>query len=250
MRGIPDDPSRRRLIVVLDETGYERLDYDDAASALARRQEIAIMKWPADVDDALATRLQRQGVASPGSVLIQSPYRHDEYVAEANAPDAFALEKAAIFVRLCQLLGAKKVSVEVLEDERNRRKTRTTAQAGKGPVKVSGELELESFDNVASNISWIDTYEGCEPDALRASALLRAHNLDHDPTLRSLVEACEDGSNRQKTRTLTIDLSRDSNQLLKIAAGLEIPTVLSAGGRFERESVSKSRYRATYNVSF
>ena len=208
------------------------------------------MRWPALPQDDLAVRLDRRGIASPGSVLIQSPYDPDEYAGEADASDSFALQKVAIFTRLCQLLGAKEVEVEVLEDESTHKQYRAQARGGKGPVTATGHVQHDAHNSVASNISWVDTYSGGSADLKGALALLAAHNLYGDPTLASLVQAGDSAANRQQTRRLTVDLTRESKKALEIAAGLKIPAAFSASATFKRNLTAQSHYRITYRVQF
>jgi hypothetical protein len=249
MSHLPERHSQRRLIIVLDVVDYDGLeirgDYE-----LFHRPDIAVMKWPAESSDALADRLERQGLAVPGAVLLQSPYYADDYAAEEGCAEHFAQQKIAIFSRLCQLLGARRVTAEVIKDTEKGFEITASAGAGRGGIGGSVSGGYEGIARVAESMAWSDEYTGHTADVDAALALLSSTNLDRDPPLRSLVEARGLTKNAHVSRVLTISLTNESRKTFELALSLVIPETVSASGTFRRQQSRMATYVVTYNVLF
>lgn len=246
---LPEKPSQRRIIVVLEEAAYDRLSYDPQASEWIR-PEVAALLWPAELDDPLALELERRSLARPGEVLIQSPYDMQEYAPLDEAAELFGQQKFALFSRLCQMLGARDVAVVAMQEERNGELRSVEVKAGRGPIKTSASYRGEGLDRLAANLSWRDVYQGADPQIREAKEFLRDRGLQGDPVLSSLIESREDGHNRHNSRDLTVDLTRESDRTLTAAAGLKIPVALELAGNFHKKEFHHSKFRVQYRVEF
>jgi len=71
-----------------------------------------------DPGDILQNELLRQGLLIAGNVLVQNPYRPQQYAVISEADEKFALNRFFIFSLLCQQLGAKAVQIRALEQTR------------------------------------------------------------------------------------------------------------------------------------
>lgn len=246
---LPERPALRRIIVVLDETDYDRLAYDPEAAPLVR-PEIAALLWPAEPGDTLALRLEGRGLARPGAVLLQSPYDGDDYAMEGEAAEVFSLQKFATFSVLCQILGARQVSVVTVQEDHKGEVRTLDAKVGSGPISATANVRSKGLDRLAASMAWQDSFAGGPADVEAARALLVQRGLDHDPILGSLIDSRAYAANRHESRTLTVDLTREADQTLSIAAGLKVPAYLSASATFRRELTSSAKYRVEYRVDF
>lgn len=249
---LPARPSRRRVLVVLDEADADRLQYEGWGE-LGSRSDVAVVNADDEVDqDApVLSHLERRGLLVPGNILVQNPYRTERYeVASADAGDQFAIEKFAIFSHLCQRLGARRVTASALANSRTGQTIDLEAEAGKGPLKIGARGELDRLEKLATKLQWKDTYGGSSPDLRAARELLVVHALDHDTALSSLIDAREYSANPHRERELTVDLSAESNKNIKAALELKIPAYLSGMGKFTRSNSALTNYSVSYKVAF
>lgn len=249
---LPKQPSERRVVIVLERTGFERLDYDHRARQLIK-PGVAAMRWPPEESDELAVSLDAQGLAVPGAVLMQSPYAPTSYVLpDEDAAIHLALEKASTFVSLCCYLGAKRVLLRQVRDESSG--VELSADGGVTAKGVRGKLGggSKQMRQLKESMSLSATFSGGPPDVPLARSLLQGRRLDHDPVFASLVERCEYAENRQVSESVKFSVSDEVNRTLNFVLDLELPgdVPMFAKVGINRKKWHAANYQFTYDVEF
>lgn len=246
---LPERASERVVIYVMDTIDLERIQYDEGFDP--RDTYVAVVDATiVEPSDRLKGELDRRGLLIPGSTLVQNPYRPEEYATVSDAPGKYALDKFVIFSSLCQLLGARSVRMQSLEETKSG-KTRTLGASAKGQVVEGGGTAVSSAgQQILSQKNLLDTFHGGEPDIEAARDLLRRLRLDDDPILRSLVDLRAAPGNPHKQRWISVDLSQETNNNLSLAVQATTPAFLKLrvdASTIKSESV---RLRVDYLIEF
>jgi hypothetical protein len=249
----PQLPEHRRLIVVLDEDEYGRCSYDADGTELLRSPETWVTPFPLSDRvrrDTLVQQLLAAGKLNPGAVLLQSPFSSDEYEPVEDAPERYAVRKHFIFTELCRRLGAKSVSVAVVES--NTKEGNTEVQVSGGKLKMGAEIRGKHarLADLASSLKLTEQYVGGDADRNGAQALLESVQLTTDPVLTSLVDARSNGSNLMRQRTYTVEVTRETTARLEVLAKVKVPLFVHVTGDLKRLSREKETFRVTYEVNF
>lgn len=245
---LPSSPRGRRVIYVVDQFNLDRLSYSSDVGELYR-PDVALLKWPVDAEDELAVELDDARLVTPGVILVQSPFDASVYLDLSNASDTIALQKAALFCHLCQLLGAKDVRIASVNKVEEKAGAKGAAGGGRGPVKITADAALEGEVKFASALTWHDRYPMAEGNIEGARELLRSRNLVQDVVLRNFVDA-RALPNRLAFRKLTLSLDREARATLEMAANLKIPASIHGIASAQRSSASSFRYSIDYEVTF
>ncbi len=132
----PDRPEQRRMIVALSEAEYDRCGYDDEGRALLADSGTWVVPVPLPEEARKAPTVQRlldQAVLFEGQVLLQSPYRFDDYAPAESYTERMAIRKHFLFSELCRRLGAKRVQVSTVA---------TLTREGTVSLDVTGNKKL------------------------------------------------------------------------------------------------------------
>jgi hypothetical protein len=244
--------SARRFIIVLTQAEMDRCEYDVEGAELLRAPGVWLVPdsaAQADVNDPVVAALDRSGLLSAGNVLMQMPYDPDVYEPVEDAPKRAAERKHLIFTELCQLLGATRVRLEVVETQSEKGEGRVTLKGSTRSVSGDGAAEKKAADALAATMSLDDRYVGGEPEIRAAEQLLEATGLSADPLMRNLINVRKVG-NALHSRKYTVDLSRESSRQLKIAAQVKVPVFMSLNATIQTLTPTAEKHRATYEVSF
>ncbi|MGY1702697.1 hypothetical protein [Geodermatophilus sp. SYSU D00766] len=244
--------SARRLVVVLTQAGLDRCSYDDDGADLLRTPGVWLVPDAAaqeQPDDPLIAKLDRAGLMLPGNILVQMPYDPDDYETADEAHQRAAERKHLIFTELCQLLGATRVHLKVLETQSDKGEARVDLTGSRPAVTGKGHVERRTVEALAATMTLDDRYVGGPADIEKARALLEATRLTSDPLMGQLVRARSTG-NKLRSRKYTVDLSRESSRHVKAAAQLKVPGFLSVDASSLKHTTHALKHHATYEVSF
>lgn len=249
---LPRRRAQRRVVFVLDQAGIDALNADPTAHEVLAREDAAVLNAGTDpsLTDDIAKGLERQGLLVPGSILIASPYRDGDYASLDEAVDRFSLEKWSAVSTLCSLLGAQTLSVQVVEDTVTNTRVEVQARGGRGPVDAGATGSMSHVERFVGQMHWDDVFVGGEMALDRATDYLKASGLESDPEVRSLVEARSHPGNLLVRRTVTIDLSRESQRTIDAALKIRVPAILNLDGTFQRAAESQAHYKVTLEVVF
>lgn len=241
-------PADREVIVVETETQLVRHSYVDPGPELLRASGTWTVSNETEGSELLQD-LAAKGLLRPGQILVQSPYDPATYFRAADARVNASEEKHFIFTQLCRLLGATRVTQEIVERHEEKGVHKLSAEGGKGPfkLKLSGQDQAET--RLASRIALDDNYAGHPADTEAAVALLGKHGLLADPFLTSCLDA-RSGGNELKSRTLTVELSQEVEHKLALASRLVVAKLVTVDGSGSADWLTKKSYRAHYSVIF
>lgn len=238
----------REVIVVESEAQLVRHSYVNPGPELLR----ASGTWTVSSEtegSGLLLDLAAKGLLRPGHVLVQSPYNTEIYYRADDARVAASEEKHFIFTQLCRLLGATRVTQEVVERHEDNRVQKLSAEAGKSPWKFKAVGQDQAEQRLASRIALDDTYFGHAADVAAALELLGKHNLVGDPFLTSCVDA-RSGGNELTSRSWTVELSQEVERKMDLVARLVVEKLINAEVTASTNWLSKKSYRAHYSVTF
>lgn len=250
----PDDPSRRKAILILKQHDIEQCAYTPGAMQLQLDEEAYVLQFPIRSQGEVPLALQNifdAGLARPGSILVQSPFDAESYEEASLAPQRFALAKHMYFSTLCMYLGAKEVSVEQID---------LSTRAGKISVNSKGErlggsaqvsVKAEELKRFCAQMNLRDEFEGGHPDIAAAEKLLRRTGLLADPNMRTLLEMRRDGMNNQLlTRKLTLSLSNEAKSNLNVVGRLKVPEFVTLSVEYDQVVKEQHDYTLTIIVRF
>lgn len=249
----PTDPCRRKAILVLQKHDIEKCAYEPEAAETLLDEEVYILPYPDQNKQYNSIALQNiyaSGLASPGSVLIQSPFDPDNYEEATLATQRFALEKHMYFSKLCLLLGAKQVIVEQIDLQTRSTKLSINANGEITGKKEGVELESSELENLRSQMDLCDNFTGGIPDIQAAENLLRKNGIWSDPSMRNLVEMRREGANQLLSRKLTLNLSSESKKNLKVIGNLALPKFIKLSADYNKVISQQLDYTLTVLVKF
>jgi len=231
-------PERRRVLIVLTAEDARLSRTDPGTVDALDSPEALLVALPERHEpgppDKLLERLRQSNRLRPGALLVQSPFNVDHYEPADRALAEFAVEKFMLLSRLCSILGATRVTTEHVTSDR--RKT-TTRGAGTAKVRVQNaqaKVDHELVEWVTSRLQLNDNFRGGVPNISEAQAFLRERGLEDDEELASLVDL-RAGENPLTSRQISLSLTRDSSENLRIAAQFTTMKFLKVDAEFLRQ---------------
>ena len=249
MSRFPEDPRRRRVVMVLEQHDIDKMHQDGETAIFAdpHAQVITTLETAGPADTALAGIID-SGLDHPGTLLVQSPFQTDVYAEGGQAAEQFALTKQTLFLNFCQLLGATRVSVTQVTTVDGDKADTLDLEGGRFGASGSLSGKRTESEKLAARLSLLDEFEGGPPDIESAEALLRDNRLMGDQVMRSMLQA-RAGRNGIKRRTVTLNLSSETKNSLGVLAKLQIaPAHVSCD--FKRIANERRTYELHMEVLF
>lgn len=253
LQSFPDDPSRRRVVLVLTQHDIEKSAYENGAARALQDEETYVVQFPvaASDDQPLALRnITDSGLATPGRMLVQSPYDPNTYEDASLAAKRFAMDKHMHFSMLCQHLGAKEVLVKQIELKTQTGKSKLDLTAERHGVSAEVGITNEDLDSLRNELSLRQEFHGGSANIDAAEQLLRRTSLLADPGMKTLLELRRDGDNPLKTHEISLSLSSESRKRLEVAARLKIPQFVRLTADYQRVCEEQHEYKLTVVVRF
>ena len=226
-RPLPVEPERRRILMVLDEPSFTRLSYEKNGPALLYSDELHVVRLPLKQRGPLFEKLGAKALLHTGSVLLQSPFDPDDYEKIESAEEHFARLKLYHFTHLCQLLGARRVTVEQLEIS-SEKGTDVVQLDGAAPgVLATGKLKMEETQRLRRQFSMSTQFAGSSADVNAARSYLAQHRLSGDQIVASMVELAA-SANRVTSQRVHLHLSDETRRNIDAVTQLALPTFLTA----------------------
>lgn len=249
----PDDPSRRKAILILSAYDIEKCAYEPDAARALLDEEAYVLPFPLLKQDKASLALRNivdAGLARPGHMLVQSPYDVEAYEEAALAPQRFALAKHMYFSTLCMHLGAKEVVVEQIDLHTRSGKTELDVKGERSGGSAQVSVETEKLEQFRAQLNLRDEFEGKTADIEAAERLLRRTGLLADSNMRNLIEMRRDGVNRLKARELVLSLSSESRNNLNVVGRLKVPAFVKLSADYDRVVKEHQDYTLTVVVRF
>ena len=256
---VPDGASQRRLIFIVSPADHFKLlnGAVDPTENITTHEGVHVLPTNFEPSDskslAIWQHLQDARLNKIGNVLVQSPFKEDEYVQLEEADTTLATMKYYLFSEFCRRLGAKSVAVT---DVKISSRTSTISLDAKFDQSISpnvpgvtAEIDNEILRKAKQLICLHDEYDGAETDVVAAKNLLKDNGLSHDPAFNSLLYARSD-NNQMKSRTLVLSLSRESKDMLKLAAGVKVPKFLNLSADWNKVSSGEVDYEVKMEIKF
>ncbi len=244
---LPDEPSRRKIVMVLKPEDIEALRFDEDGPALLLNEEVHILSSQPSNPDSDVQRLIDQGLVNPGAILVQNPFDKNLYQDKPEAVEQFALDKHLHFSTLCGLLGAREVEIKQIRKKKGERETSVSVEGGIPVMGVEGSGESKELESFHSQLTLKDEFEGSEPDMEAATELLQRTGLSGDANMRGLLDIYI----RIKSRTLELNLTTEVHRNLKVLANLKVPSYLaSLEADYDRKVHEQTEYILTITVNF
>ena len=248
---LPDEPSRRKIIMVLKPEEIEALRFDEDGPDLLLNGEVHILSSEISEPDPDVQRLIDQGLVKSGAVLVQNPFDKNLYQDKPEAVEQFALDKYLRFSELCGLLGAREVEIKQIREKKGKRETTLSVEGGIPTVGVEGSRVSKELELFCSQLTLKDEFEGGEPDTEAATELLQRAGLSGDVIMRGLLSMFRGQNNKIKSRTLALNLTTEVHRNLKVLAGLNVPKFLaSMGADYDSKVQEQTEYTLNITVNF
>ena len=242
----PDEPSRRKIVVILKPEDIEALRFDEDGPALLLNEEVHILSSHSSNPDPDVQRLIDQGLVKPEAVLVQNPFDKNLYQDKPEAVEQFALAKHLYFSTLCGLLGAREVEIEQIRRKKGERENSVSLEGGIPKAGVEGSGESKELELFRSRLALKDEFEGGEPDTEAATELLQRTGLSGDANMRGLLNVFQGQNIKMKSRTLELNLTTEVHRNLKVLANLKVPKFLAS---LEADHDSKVQEQTEYTLN-
>ena len=256
---LPEEPEKRRVILVLSNSGLETLDQQSYGNPSVRRllkdDQVSLL----NVDDlatqnsSLVKKLKGSGLLNPGSLLIQSPYDPSLYANANEASYKFAQEKCVFFSELCGCLAARKVSAKQME-----LKTIDTQKKFNGNINssyggIGGQAAMNAWERMKKEVNINEQYPQQYPNLDAAKELIEQFQFLSDPYINSLFRRRKSGIRIESSR-YTLSVTEESKQNLNLAFSLGIPREvgLQVGLKVNIEALKQETFEFSveYEVEF
>ena len=247
----PNEPHRRRALLVLNEEKIVTLRYEEDGPDLLRNEEVYILPSSLQGSNPAVQNLIDGGLVRPGAVLIQSPFDKDKYENSTQAVERFALDKHMHFSKLCMYLGAREVIVEQIELKNTEDRKIVSLQGGLS-MKGTGDIKIED-EEVASfydKMTLHDRFQGGLPDVQAAEEHLKRTGLSGDDTMRSLIDLRRNPNNLLSSRELRLNMTSEVKRNFNVLANLNIPAYISLEAGYDRHVREQTEFTLTIKVDF
>ena len=138
----PNEPHRRKTVLVLDQQDIDALRYEAGGADLLLNKDVYTLSSSLEESNPIVQDLIDSGLVQPGTVLIQSPFDKNVYENSIQAVERFALAKYLHFSTLCMNLGAREVTVEQIELKNTEDRKIVSIQGGLS-MKGTGDVKIE-----------------------------------------------------------------------------------------------------------
>jgi hypothetical protein len=245
------DQYKKKNILVVGKKDYDLCVHEGVGAEL-QQDNVAILKLPIqreNKDSRFLSSLDNEGLLISGNILVQSPFDTDTYVDAASALQQFSLDKHMYFSQLCQLLGAKKLTVNEINIKNVNGKSSFNLSSKVSLVDGKVSVEYEELEHLKSSLELKDAFEGSDPDVEAAKEFLFNHRLNLDPQMKALVQM-RGNNNPLKSRTLKINLSREAKKSLSVVAHLKIPDLFKMDTSFNKQVDENTEYELQVTIAF
>ena len=247
----PDEPHRRKTVLVLNQTDIDALSFEEGGSDLLLKEGVYILSSSLKESNPVVQDLINSGLVQPGAVLIQSPFNKNRYENSQQAMERFALDKHLFFSALCGLLGAREVTVEQIERKNTKDKKTISLQPdlsmkGSGDIKIEDE-ELASF---CGKLSLHDKFQGGSSDVPAAEEHLRENGLLGDADMRSLIDLRRNPNNLLTSRKRKLNMTSEVKRNFNVLANLNVPAYISLEAGYDRHVSEQTEFILTVKVDF
>ncbi len=247
----PDEPQRRKTVLVLNQQDIDALRYEEGGADILLNEEVSILPSSLKQSNSVVQDLIDSGLVQPGAVLIQSPFDKDIYENSIQAVERFALAKYLHFSTLCMNLGAREVIVEQIELKNTEDRKIVSLQGGL-PMKGAGGVEIknEEMDSFCNKLTLHDKLQGGSPDVQAAEEHLKRTGLSGDDAMRSLIDLRRNPNNLLTSRKLHLNMTREVKRNFNVLANLNIPVYLSLETGYDRHVREQTEFTLTVKVDF
>ncbi|MDJ1180490.1 hypothetical protein PJF56_16635 [Roseofilum sp. BLCC_M91] len=227
-QSIPENPERRRSIMILMPDSLEQLKSQPGGSELILNPQVCLLDFTNHQSSDLLHKLKNSGLFNANAVLIQSPYNPSDYAELTDSRYKFAEAKCIHFATLCGLLGARKLNIEQMELKTTDGSIKLEGNLDmKISAKVGTEAEQRSWNLMRQKINIQQEYAKAKPVLDQAQAYLQKHQWLSDPHMNSLIALRQEGISL-KTHKFSLDLTTEHRKNLKILFSLGIPQYLTS----------------------
>lgn len=244
----PEEPHRRKTVLVLNQTDIDALNYKEGGADLLRNDEVYILHSSLKESNSVVQDLIDSGLARPGSVLIQSPFDKNRYENSQQAVERFALDKHLLFSELCGLLGAREVTVERIE-RKNTEGKETVSFRSSFFIGSGGETENEDLASFCGKLTLHDKFQGGSPDVPAAEEHLRESGLLGDTDMRSLIDLRRNPNNPLTSRDINLNMTSEVKSNFKVLANLDL-SFLSLEAGYDRQVREQTEFILRVKVDF
>jgi hypothetical protein len=219
---LPTDPVRRRIILVLGEAEMRLYKSRQDLRQILVSDGVAVLRPAPGLEKSeqgeLERKLEKLGLLQSKAVLIQNPYRPDEYLNAGNDPEeAVARAKIQAFLHLCQLLGAARVTAKSVTETEDASSSTFDVSGGAianiGPVNAAHSQKADSLEKLARKLSYTQENASGQADILAAWEFLRSHGLEWDQDFVYLVETVQAERNPVARLTVRMDTKAATDQI-------------------------------------
>ena len=249
----PDEPSRRKIVLILNQDDIEALRYEDGGSDILLNEEVHIVSPHQPQPDPAVQALVDQGVVTSGAVLVQNPFDKSLYHRESEAVEQIALAKLLHFSTLCGHLGAREIKIKQIRLKKEEREATFSVEGGI-PVAGSGKLDQkrEELNSFAHQLSLTHEFDGGEPNIQAATEFLQRTGLSNETIMQDMLNKAQI-HNKPKSSKINLNLTSEGHQNLKVLASLNLRATklpISLESSYDRKEYERAEYTLTIAVEF
>lgn len=258
MTNARSDNPNARSVLVLEDREYQKISTSPKSVELLADTQALIVPYSMAPDqnraliEHIRVLLTDGGMLKAGQLLIRNPFEDEAFEPAAGAIESFASAKFGHMAAVAGLLGARRVFFENSEVDVQQSKRATTGKFGWLGSKGSGNLNAEVEERLKKKIQAEYLFQGSSPSPEEAIDYLRAHRLDRDPELQSLVKL-RSGSNLMSAFTMNFNAIRESKSNLDCGAdlALKLPSGSgNVGSTFAQQSKAIRNIEITTEIQF
>jgi hypothetical protein len=244
-------PAYRRLLLLVDTSAeYTRMRMNQETRRMLATPSLHFV----DLQDALASddrllqSLAAKGLLQAGAMLIQSLTVPDQYTRLSAIGDQTAESKVNVTVRICQLLGARRVEILHAQFTSQEKSSAKAADIRPGVVKTSGNAAFSTVEvgGLRLKASW--TFQGAKPNVDDADRALERSGLQ-DESLRGMVDFFRT-TNWPTSYEFEISTSEEMQRIRKIVSDVSVPATFKGHTELESLRISRSSYEFRLQVEF
>lgn len=245
-------PAHRRLLLLVDTSAeYTRMRMNQETRRMLATPSLRFV----DLQDALASddrllqSLAAKGLLQAGALLIQSLTVPDQYTRLSAIGDQTAESKVNVTVRICQLLGARRVEIRHAEFTSQQQSSGKAVDVRiPGVVKTSGNAAFSTVEVGGLRLKAVWTFQGGKPNVDDADRALQMSGLQ-DESLRGMVDFFRT-TNWPTSYEFEISTTGEMQRIREIVSDVSVPAAFKGHTELESLRVSRSSYEFRLQVEF
>jgi len=238
-------PEDRANIVILSQHDFSEAmqSYDNGSFLLDEEICYLVKPDPEEIEDyPVLQQLKKDNQLKSGSILILDNAEEDSYLPYDTLLKRTVEYQLQQFTQLCQLMGAKSVTLNYTSNKKADESTSFSAEANfKGAVNAEAGVKSEIVSNILGQMESVTVFKGNDnPDIEGAKKLMSTGVFSNNSNITSFYHKACNVKNRMMHEKVSMKLAEEVSNKLEVFAKIQAPIFKNSIGEVNFEKVKNA----------